>query len=184
MEAITWLIAAVITDGDLEIINFPFNDLEVPLIHLRESGAKYYRGQDSLIVRGGHPYPIEISTGPYPGINSDMQPLFAVYGACAKGESKIIDLRFPDRYQYADELKKMGMQYKRNGNILQIEGGYPLYGTLVKALDLRAGVALTLAGMIADGTTTIGDAWQIERGYDNFVKKLQSVGGNITYGDS
>lgn len=63
MEAITWLIAAVITGGDIEIINFPFRDLEVPLIHLRESGAKYYIGDNSLIVRGGTPYPIEISTG-------------------------------------------------------------------------------------------------------------------------
>ena len=181
MEAITWLIAAVITGGDLEIINFPFGDLEVPLIHLRESGAKYYHGPNSLIVRGGRPYPVEISTGPYPGINSDMQPLFAIYGACAKGESKIVDLRFPDRYGYAEELGKMGMRFEREGNILRIDGGNPLHGASVQALDLRAGVALTLAGLIAEGTTNIADAWQVERGYDNFVKKLQSVGGNISY---
>jgi UDP-N-acetylglucosamine 1-carboxyvinyltransferase len=184
MEAITWLIAAVITGGDLEIINFPFGDLEVPLIHLRESGAKYFHGQNSLIVRGGRPYPVEISTGPYPGINSDMQPLFAIYGACAKGESKIVDLRFPDRYGYAEELGKMGMSFEREGNILRIDGGNRLHGTSVRALDLRAGVALTLAGLVAEGTTNIADAWQVERGYDNFVKKLQSIGGNITYVDS
>lgn len=181
MEAITWLVAAVITGGDLEIVNFPFGDLEVPLIHLRESGAKYFRGHDSLIVRGGQPYPVEISTGPYPGINSDMQPLFAIYGACAKGESKIVDLRFPDRYGYAEELGKMGMHFVREGNILRIDGGNPLHGAQVRALDLRAGVALTLAGLVAEGKTDITDAWQVERGYDNFVKKLQSIGGNITY---
>jgi UDP-N-acetylglucosamine 1-carboxyvinyltransferase len=182
MEAITWLIATVITGGDVEIINFPFRDLEVPLIHLRESGAKYYIGDNSLIVRGGAPYPIEISTGPYPGINSDMQPLFAVYGACAKGSSKIIDLRFPGRYCYASELAKMGLKYNINGNILEIIGGNPFNGAQVRALDLRAGTALALAGLVAKGETRISDAWQIERGYDNFMEKLISLGGNVRYG--
>ena len=96
MEALTYFIASVITGGDVEIEHFPFAHLEVPLIHLRESGAKFYRGENSMIVRGGECYPIEISTGPYPGINSDMQPLFAVYGLCAKGQSRITDLRFPE----------------------------------------------------------------------------------------
>ena len=181
MEAITWLIASVITGGDLEIVDFPYQDLEVPLIYLRESGAKYYRGDNSLIVRGGCPYPVEISTGPYPGINSDMQPLFAVYGACAQGQSKIVDLRFPGRYSYSQELAKMGVDCKVEGNLLQINGGASLRGTNVTALDLRAGVALTLAGLIAEGTTEVSDAWQVERGYDNFVNKLTGVGGRIEY---
>lgn len=181
MEAITWLIASVITGGDLEIVDFPYQDLEVPLIYLRESGAKYYRGDNSLIVRSGSPYPVEISTGPYPGINSDMQPLFAVYGACAQGQSKIVDLRFPGRYGYSQELAKMGVNCKVEGNLLQINGGTPLRGANVKALDLRAGVALTLAGLVAEGKTEVSDAWQVERGYDNFVNKLKSVGGRIEY---
>lgn len=181
MEAITWLIASVITDGDLEIVNFPYNDLEVPLIHLRESGARYYTNENSMIVRGGSPYPIDISTGPYPGINSDMQPLFAIYGACAKGNSRIIDLRFPGRYNYTSETAKMGLQYQISGNMLQIDGGNPLNGAQVTALDLRAGIALVLAGLVAEGETKISDAWQIERGYDNFIKKLNSVGGRIKY---
>lgn len=74
MEALTWAIGASVTGGDVEIHDFPFDHLEVPLTHLRESGMKFYRGQNSLIVRGSEPYPIDISTGPYPGINSDMQP--------------------------------------------------------------------------------------------------------------
>lgn len=187
MEAITWLIGSVITKGDVEIINFPYEDLEVPLIHLRESGAKFYtgktsQGKPSLIVRGGRAFPVEISTGPYPGINSDMQPLFAVYGACARGESRIVDLRFPGRYAYADELAKLGVQTETDGNMLKIMGGAPLKGGQVKALDLRAGIALTLAGLTASGTTYIQDAWQVERGYNNFVEKLQSLGGDISYG--
>lgn len=183
MEAITWLIASVLTGGDIEIRGFPYDHLEVPLIHLRESGAKYYRRDDSLIVRGGRPLPLEISTGPYPGINSDMQPLLAIYGAVSRGESRITDLRFPGRYGYMDELSKMGAEFTIEENLLRITGGRRLHGAAVKALDLRAGVALTLAGLVAEGETTISDAWQVERGYNNFVEKLTSLGGQIRYGE-
>lgn len=179
MEALTWLIASVVTHGDIEITGFPFGDLEVPLIHLRESGARFYRHGDRVIVRGGRCYPVEISTGPYPGINSDMQPLFAVYGACAQGESRIIDLRFPGRYGYAEELAKMGIRTEVNGMLLHIFGGSSMQGTSVQALDLRAGIALALAGLCAEGETVISDAWQVERGYDRFVEKLTALGGKI-----
>lgn len=175
MEAITWAIAATITNGDVEIINFPFDHLEVPLVFLRESGMTFFKGNNSLIVRGGTPYPIEISTGPYPGINSDMQPLFAVYGACSKGESKIVDLRFPGRYGYAEELSKMGMSYSIAGDLLKIHGGNPFHGATVKALDLRAGMSFLLAGLVAEGETIIEDAWQIERGYEDFKVKLSKL---------
>ena len=181
MEAITWLVGSVITRGSVEIVNFPMKDLEVPLIHLRESGAKFYRGENSLIVQGGRCFPIEISTGPYPGINSDMQPLFALYGARARGESRIVDLRFPGRYGYAEELAKMGARFEVDGNLLKISGGTPLRGAEVRALDLRAGISLTLAGLTADGTTYVQDAWQVERGYNAFVQKLRSLGGDINY---
>ena len=179
MEALTWAIGSVITGGDVEILNFPFEHLEVPLIYLRESGMKFYRGQNSLIVRGGEPFPVEISTGPYPGINSDMQPLFAVYGAMSRGESKIVDLRFPGRYGYAEELAKMGMKYRVEGDMLVINGGTTLKGTEVKALDLRAGIALLLAGMTAEGETIISDAWQIKRGYENLEEKLRNLGVSL-----
>lgn len=175
MEALTWAIGSVITNGDVEILDFPFEHLEVPLIYLRESGMKYYRSDKDLIVKGGQPYPIEISTGPYPGINSDMQPLFAVYGALSQGESKIIDLRFPGRYGYAEELKKMGADYEIVGDLLVIKGGKPLVGNTVTALDLRAGIALMLAGLTAEGETIIENSWQIERGYENLHEKLKGL---------
>jgi UDP-N-acetylglucosamine 1-carboxyvinyltransferase len=175
MEALTWAIGAVITGGDVEIVNFPFEHLEVPLTYLRESGMKYYKGENSLIVRGGSPYPIEISTGPYPGINSDMQPLFAIYGAVSKGTSKIIDLRFPGRYAYAEEMAKMGVNYEVDGDMLVIHGGNKLQGAVVTASDLRAGISLLLAGLVAEGTTTIENAWQIERGYENIHEKLKNL---------
>lgn len=175
MEALTWLIASVVTKGDIEIKNFPFDHLTVPLTHLKESGAKFYVSGNDMIVRGGECYPIDISTGPYPGINSDMQPLLAVYGAMSKGESKIIDLRFPGRYGYAEELSKMGMDYRIEGDLLVINGGNPLKGAKVRALDLRAGIALLLAGLTAEGETVIEDEWQIERGYENLKEKLEKL---------
>ncbi|MDA7652508.1 UDP-N-acetylglucosamine 1-carboxyvinyltransferase [Akkermansiaceae bacterium] len=180
MEALTWAIGAAITDGNLEILDFPFQQLEIPLIHLRESGLKYYRGETSLIIKGSEPYPVEISTGPYPGINSDMQPLLAVFGAMSKGESRIIDLRFPGRYGYAEELAKMGMNYQIDGQLLKIHGGNSLTGAKVRALDLRAGIALVLAGLTAEGETTIENAWQIHRGYENLVTKLKGMGVTIS----
>jgi UDP-N-acetylglucosamine 1-carboxyvinyltransferase len=179
MEALTYLIASVITDGDVEIENFPFSHLEVPMIFLRESGAKFFRGENSLIVRGGECFPVEISTGPYPGINSDMQPLFSVYGLCSKGESRIIDLRFPDRYGYAEELLKMGADMQTNKNILVIHGGNGLRGAHVVARDLRCGAALILAGLVAEGETVISDFHQVRRGYDDIIGKFTAIGARI-----
>ena len=180
MEALTWAIGAVITNGEIEIENFPFTHLEIPMVYLRESGMKFYRGGNNLIVKGGTPYPVEISTGPYPGINSDMQPLFAIYGAMCHGESKVVDLRFPGRYGYAEELAKMGMKYRIEGDMLVIIGGAQLKGAMVTALDLRAGIALLLAGLTAEGETIIENSWQIHRGYENLFGKLKQLGVNIS----
>ena len=104
-----------------------------------------------------------------------MQPLFAVYGAMSKGESKVVDLRFPGRYGYAEELAKMGMSYKVEGDLLVITGGNILKGAHVNALDLRAGIALLLAGLTAEGETTIENSWQIHRGYENLEEKLKGL---------
>ena len=182
MEAVTWLTAASITSGDVEICGFPYDDLEVVLAHLRAAGARLYKGESSLIVRGGTCYPVEISTGPHPGINSDVQPLLAAWAAVATGESRIIDLRFPGRYGYAGEMALMGMDYKIDGEMLRIFGkGGGLQGATVKALDLRAGAALALCGLTAHGETSIHDAWQIDRGYVNFAQKLASLGANVEF---
>eukprot|EP00764_Aduncisulcus_paluster_P007695 gnl/Carplike_NY0171/2510_a3374_224.p1 GENE.gnl/Carplike_NY0171/2510_a3374_224~~gnl/Carplike_NY0171/2510_a3374_224.p1 ORF type:complete len:420 (+),score=9.67 gnl/Carplike_NY0171/2510_a3374_224:644-1903(+) len=184
MEAITWLVGAAITEGDVEIHDFPFEDLEVVLAHLKAAGARLYRNDRSVIVRGGMCYPIEISTGPHPGINSDVQPILAAWAARAKGESRIVDLRFPGRYGYAQEMKRMGVEHEIRGDMLILHGaGGGLIGTTVRALDLRAGAALALCGLIADGETTITDAWQINRGYVDFVEKLVSLGVTAKWSD-
>ncbi len=182
MEAVTWAVAAAITGGDVEILDFPWEHLEVPLAFLRAAGVRIFRGEVSAIVRGGPCYPVELSTGPYPGINSDMQPLFAVLGQRSRGESRIIDLRFPGRYAYADELARMGMRHRVRDNLLVIDGGDPLRGAEVTALDLRAGAALMIAGLTAAGTTTIRRADQILRGYDDVQGKLRALGARSSWG--
>jgi len=181
MEALTFAIAAAITGGNVEIHNFPFHHLEIPMIHLRESGMKYYKSEDnnSLIVKKGEIYPVEIATGPYPAINSDMQPLFAAFGLFANGVSKIIDLRFTGRYGYANEFNKLGACTRINGDFLIIDGGTKLRGGTTTALDLRAGAALVLLGLKNKETTTINSFEQVLRGYDSFIEKLQSVGVKI-----
>lgn len=176
IEAITWLAGAAITRGEVTMHAFPFDHLEVPLLHLRESGIKIYRCDNTAIVKGGSVYPVEISTGPYPGINSDMQPFFAILGAVAQGTTKITDLRFVGRYAYAEEFTKMGIRSEVRDNMLQIQGGSPIHGAEVRAHDLRAGAALMLAGLVAKGDTLISDAWQIERGYCNLEDKCAKLG--------
>ena len=182
MEAVTWLVGAVMTNGDVEIRDFPYHDLGVVLAHLEAAGARLYRNEKSLIVRGGVCYPIEISTGPHPGINSDVQPILAAWGARARGESRIIDLRFPGRYGYADEMARMGLRHELRGDMLVLHGGGGnLNGAEVRALDLRAGAALALCGLVADGETVINDAWQISRGYMNFAEKLRGLGAQAQW---
>lgn len=181
MEAITWLAAAVITKGDIEIYDFPYSDVEVVLAHLKAAGAKLYQGENSLIVRGGFCYPVDVSTGPHPGINSDVQPILAAWAAQAHGESRIIDLRFPGRYGYAEEMARMGLKHEVSGDMLKIIGNSGgLIGAEVKALDLRAGVALTLCGLAAEGETSITDSWQIGRGYVDFIPKLKALGAQCS----
>lgn len=180
VEALTWLVGASVTDGEVEIEDFPYEHLEIPLIFLRESGAKLYKHKDSLIVKGSQCFPLEISTGPYPGINSDMQPILAIYAARSRGQSKFVDLRFPGRYGYAEELQKMGLNASVEENLLIINGGTELVGAEVKALDLRAGIALALGGLMAEGVTTVNDAWQITRGYDRFVEKMRKLEAKLT----
>lgn len=181
MEAMTWLVGSVITGGDVEIRDFPFEDLEVPLIFLRESGARIFRDGSTAIVRSSRPYPVEISTGPYPGINSDMQPLFAALGACARGESRIVDLRFADRYAYLTDFARMGVESFVRDGTAHIIGTQRLVGAEVRAADLRAGAALALLGMKAEGETRIGEAWQIERGYDKFLEKARGLNATLAY---
>lgn len=180
LQAFTYLVAGAMAGKELLIHNFPFDDLEVPLIYMKFSGMSYFRNENNLIVRKCRTYPIEISTGSYPGVNSDLQPFFAVWGALSNGISAITDLRYVGRYGYADEFAKMGVCSEIDNTRLLIHGGRMIKGgTTVRALDLRAGAACVLLALIADAPTQIEDFWMVERGYDDIIAVLRSVGVKI-----
>jgi len=180
VEALTFIIASVLTKGDVEIKHFPFNTLDVPIAYLRESGVNFYKGLDSLLVtRNNIITSVDLSTGPYPGINSDLQPLFAVFATQAEGKTRITDLRFTHRFGYAKELNKMGAKIEINGNTATINGDTRLSGSRVSAIDIRAGAALIVAGLCAKGNTTIDNIYQIDRGYEQIDKKLKELGADI-----
>lgn len=182
MEALTWVAAAAMTGGQVMLHEFPYDHLEVPLIFMRESGVRVFREGRDALVTASQCFPVEISTGPYPGINSDMQPIFAAFASQANGLSKIVDLRFPGRYQYATEMRKLGVDTSIEGDFLHVRGSRRLQGCDVVATDLRAGISLVLLGLVADGETRIHESWQIFRGYENFLAKIRALQGDVDAG--
>lgn len=177
VQAFTYLVMGATAGWELCIRNFPFEDLEVPLIFLRYSGLKYLRLGNNLTVRKCNVYPIEICASAYPGINTDLQPLFAVWASLAKGDSTIIDLCYGgNRYGYAGEFRKMGVKSEVQGNRIVIHGGNEIRGGEVTAIDLRAGAALLLLSLVADSPVRIKDFWMVERGYDDIANTLKSIG--------
>lgn len=179
VEAMTWLIAAIITNGNVRIKNFPYDHLEMPMIHIKQGESELEFIERDLHVLGKGPTSFELATGPYPGINSDMQALFASYGLLAQGDSRIIDLRFLDRFQYSEGLQRLGASLKVNGNELDIFGGSELIATRVSATDIRGGMALVLAALLAKGETEIENMYQVERGYENLDLKLSRLGVKV-----
>jgi UDP-N-acetylglucosamine 1-carboxyvinyltransferase len=118
-------------------------------------------------------------TAPYPGVNSDLQPLFAALALAAPGESTITDQRFTDRFAYVKELRAFGARIDHYGNCAVVKGGRPLKGAAVRATDLRGGTAMVLAALAADGRTVIDNIYQIDRGYERLERKLSGLGARI-----
>ncbi|MFC1898797.1 UDP-N-acetylglucosamine 1-carboxyvinyltransferase [Chloroflexota bacterium] len=180
VEALTFIIASALTGGDVEIKHCPINMLEIPMIYLRESGVNFYKDDDSLFVtRNNTVTSVDLSTGSYPGINSDFQPLFTVFATQAKGKSRITDIRFINRFEYAKELNKMGANIIIQGNTAIVEGERKLKGCQVNAQDIRGGAALIVAGLCADGETIIDNAYQINRGYEQIENKFIGLGAEF-----
>ncbi len=182
IEAGTYMVAAVITGGELYIDNVIPAHVQPVISKLREIGAEIIEDDDSVIVRSkGIINSTDIKTLPYPGFPTDMQAQFMLLLSLANGTSVINETIFENRFMHANELLRMGANIKIEGNTAIVNGLNNLTGTKVKATDLRAGAALILAGLIADGETEISEVHHIKRGYADIVEKLQSVGANITY---
>ncbi|NLI58249.1 MAG: UDP-N-acetylglucosamine 1-carboxyvinyltransferase [Clostridium sp.] len=179
IEAGTFMTAAAITGGDVLIENIVPDHVKPITAKLREAGVEISEELSSIHVKAnGAVNPIDIKTHPYPGFPTDMQAQMTSLMTKASGTSMIIETIFENRFMHLAELKRMGANVKIEGRSAIIEGS-PLTGAKVKATDLRAGAALILAGMIAEGTTEVTDIEHIERGYVKIHEKLKALGANI-----
>jgi len=180
IEAGTYMIAAAATSGDVTVDNVIPKHLESLTAKLKEMGAIVEEKDDSIRVIGQSYYkPVDVKTHVYPGFPTDLQQPFSVLLTKAQGTSIITENIFTARYRHIDELRRMGTNIKLEGRSAIFEGPIELQGVNVKATDLRAGAALIIAGLSANGITEISDVYHIDRGYENLEKKLQNLGANI-----
>ena len=182
IEAGTFMIAAAATRGDVTICNVIPRHLEPISAKLTEAGAKVEEFDDKVRVyvpEGTIFKKISFMALPYPGYPTDMQPQMVAFLSIVDGVSSARDGVWDNRFKYVDELKLMGANIRVEGNLAIIEGVPNLMGASVRATDLRAGAAMIIAGLAADGTTEISDIYHIDRGYDNFEAKFISLGADI-----
>ncbi|WP_337372223.1 UDP-N-acetylglucosamine 1-carboxyvinyltransferase [Phascolarctobacterium succinatutens] len=180
IEAGTYMIAAAMTGGDVIVENV-LPEHQKPLIaKLREAGAVVEEDIDKVRVIGQNPLKaVSIKTLPYPGFPTDMQAQMMAMMVIAEGRSKVTETVFENRFMHVVELNRMGAQISTEGRSAVIDGPCKLTGCDVRATDLRAGAAMILAGLVAEGTTRIGDLHHIDRGYENIVAKLKNLGADI-----
>ena len=185
IEAGTFMFAAAVTKGDVTVKNVIPKHLESISAKLLEIGCEVKESDDEVrVVASKSLTHTHVKTLPYPGFPTDMQPQIAVALALASGTSIVTESIFENRFKYVDELTKMGANIKVEGNTAIIDGVNRYTGAGIAAPDLRAGAALVLAALAAEGFSTVDDIHFIERGYEDFPEKLQSLGGIIEKVDS
>jgi UDP-N-acetylglucosamine 1-carboxyvinyltransferase len=186
IEALTWIIFAAISKGDVLVHGVPFEHMQVPLLHLEEAGIDIFRNSNSVYINDrcvsiDGIQPFELACGTHPGVISDMQSFYTLLGMRANGKSRIYDYRYPERIAYAGELSKLceGDAIQREHGKITTNGIAKLRGARVCSTDLRGSMALILAAFIAEGESYIADAHMALRGYNNLQKKLNLLGLNI-----
>jgi UDP-N-acetylglucosamine 1-carboxyvinyltransferase len=180
IEAGTFMVAGAITKGDVVVENVISSHIKPVIAKLREVGCEVYENGDKIRVVGNNRLKAtDIKTLPYPGFPTDMQAQFMALMSICEGTSVVIETVFENRFMHVDELKRMGADIKIDGRSAIIQGVDSLMSAPVKATDLRAGAALVLAGLVADGVTEIGDIYHIDRGYDNIEEKFSKLGAKI-----
>lgn len=181
IEAGTYMVAAAATGGDVTVKNVTPKHLESISAKLEEMGVTVEEGDDSVRVVCDKPLrKCNVKTMPHPGFPTDMQPQIVALLSIAQGTSMVNESVWEGgRFKYVDELRRMGAQITVDGKIAIVEGVERLKGAPVRALDLRAGAAMVIAGLVAEGTTQVEDVVYIERGYENIVDKLVDLGADI-----
>jgi UDP-N-acetylglucosamine 1-carboxyvinyltransferase len=180
IEAGTYMVASAITEGAAAIENIVPEHLETLIIMLKRANIRIKKGKESIEVgHKGTLKPLNVTTAPYPGFPTDMQPFFTALLSTANGTSTIIETVFKQRFAYVTELKKMGADIEVRGNSAIIKGVKKFRGADIAATDLRGGAALILAGLAAEGETIIDHIFHIDRGYQNIEEKLGQLGARI-----
>lgn len=183
IEAGTFMVAAAISRGEVSIENVVLEHIQPIVSKLREIGVEVLTSNSGVKVVGGRRLrPADIKTMPYPGFPTDMQPQIMALLASVRGTSVLVETIFENRFMHVQELRRMGADIKVEGRVAIIKGKNRLEGASVEATDLRAGAALILAGLFAEGETQIYRTDHIDRGYDKIHAKLQSIGADITKG--
>lgn len=185
IEAGTFMCAAAITKGDITVKNIIPKHMEAISAKLMEMGCEVVEFDDAIrVIAKNNQKATNIKTLPYPGFPTDMQPQITTALALATGSSLVVESIFENRFKYVDELARMGTNIKVEGNTAMVIGVAKLRGAMLKTPDLRAGAALVLAGLAAEGQTTVDDIKYIKRGYEDFEGKLVSLGADIREVDS
>ena len=180
IEAGSYMVAAAATAGDVLVKNVTPKHLEPITAKLRRAGVEVEEFDDAVRVRRtGDILPLKINTMPHPGFPTDMQPLMGVLLSVAKGTSTVTESVWDNRFRYVDELRKMGANVQVDGQVAVFEGVEKLSPAPLRATDLRAGAALVVAALMADGTSEVEEIGYIERGYENIVEKLRALGADI-----
>ena len=180
IEAGTFMLAAAATKGDVTVKNVIPKHLEAISAKLLEIGCEVEEFDDAVrVVASGDLHNTQVTTLPYPGFPTDMQPQMTVVLGVAQGTSTVTESIFENRFKYVDELTRMGASIKVESNIAIISGVDQYTGARVNAPDLRAGAALVIAGLGAEGITVVDDIYYIERGYEAFDQKLSQLGALI-----
>jgi UDP-N-acetylglucosamine 1-carboxyvinyltransferase len=181
IEAGTFFVAAAITAGELRIENCRLNDMMAVVDRLRNMGVTIDAdGRGCVVSRRGPIGTADVATQPYPGFPTDLQAQFMALLALAEGNSVVIEKVFPDRFMHVAELNRMAANLRKEGSAVIIAGVHKLIAAPVMASDLRASAALVLAGMAADGLTTIDRVYHIDRGYEKIEERLNPLGAKIT----
>ncbi len=185
IEAGTYMIAAAMTRGDVYIANAISEHLKPIIAKLKEAGVTVIEDVDGIrVICDRRPRAVDIKTLPYPGFPTDMQAQFMAMLTVSGGTSVVTETVFENRFMHVDELRRMGAKIKIDGRTSVVEGQDKLTGCQVKATDLRAGAAIVLAALVAEGETQVGYIHHIDRGYDNLVQKLVNLGADIRRVDS
>lgn len=181
IETGTYLVAAAMTGGRVKVRETNPEILESVLLKLKEAGAKITTGEDwiELDMEGRRPKSVNIKTAPYPGFPTDMQAQFTALNVIAEGTGVITETIFENRFMHVSELQRMGADIQIEGNNAICTGVEKLTGAQVMATDLRASASLVIAGLVAEGKTTVDRIYHIDRGYECIEEKLQLMGANI-----